>query len=60
MEYPQSWKPRRERQNQRCQELMRLDRIGDRLKPNLLKEEEVDPHLPPQNAQEEQIQMIIL
>ena len=59
--YPQSQKPKREQQNWRCQGLMRLDHIDDRLKPNLLQEEEeVDPHLPLQNAWEEQIQMIIL
>ena len=46
VEYPQSQKPKREQQNRRCQELMRLDRIDDKLKPNLLQEEEeVDPHL---------------
>ena len=40
---------------------MRLDRVDDRPKPNLLQEEEeVDPHLPLQNAREEQIHTIIL
>ena len=41
---------------------MRLDHIDDRPKSDLLQEEEeeVDHHLPLQNAQEEQIQMIIL
>ena len=34
--------------------------VEDRPKPNLLQEEEVDPHLPLQNAREEQIQTIIL
>ena len=42
---------------------MRLDRVDDRPKPNLLQEEEeeeVGPHLPLQNVREEQIQMITL
>ena len=40
---------------------MRLDCIDDRLKPNLLQEEEEeDPHLPLQNVWEEQIQAITL
>ena len=39
---------------------MQLDHIDDRPKPDLLQEEEVDHHLPLQNAQEEQIQIIIL
>ena len=40
---------------------MRLDRIDEKPKPNLVQEEEeVDPHLPLQNVWEEQIQMIIL
>ena len=62
VEYPQSRKPKREWQNWTHQELMRLDCIEDRPRPNLLQEEEeeVDPHLPLQNTWEEQIQMIIL
>ena len=40
---------------------MRLDHADDKSKPNLLQEEEegeeVGPHLPLQNGQEEQIQM---
>ena len=43
---------------------MWLDHVDDRLKLNLLQEEEeeeeVDPHLPLQNVREEQIQMITL
>ena len=42
---------------------MRLDCVDDKSRPNLLQEEEeeeVVPHLPLQNIQEEQIQMIIL
>ena len=40
---------------------MRLDRVDDKSRPNLLQEEEeVVPHLPLQNVREEQIQMIIL
>ena len=43
---------------------MRLDHADDKSKPNLLKEEEegeeVGPHLPLQNGQEEQIQMTTL
>ena len=52
----------RERQNRRHPESMQLDCIDDRPKPDLLQEvkEEVDHHLPLQNSQEEQIQMIIL
>ena len=40
---------------------MRLDRVDDRPKPDLLQEEEkeVDHHLPLRNAWEEQIPMII-
>ena len=43
---------------------MRLDHTDDKSKPNLLQEEEegeeVGPHLPLQNGQEEQIQMTTL
>ena len=41
---------------------MWLDHVDDRLKPNLLQEEEEeeDPHLPLQNIWEEQIWMITL
>ena len=40
---------------------MWLDRVDEKSRPNLLKEEEeVVPHLPLQNVQEEQIQTIIL
>ena len=63
VEYPHFQRPRREQQNRRHPESMWLDRIDDRPKPDLLQEEEeeeVGPHLPLQNAREEQIQMIIL
>ena len=63
VEYPQFQRLRREWQNRRCPESMRLDRIDDRPKPDLLQEEEeeeVDHHLPLWIAREEQIQMIIL
>ena len=62
MEYPQFLRLNREQQNRRHSESMRLDCIEYRPKPDLLQEgeEEVDHHLPLQNAWEEQIQMIIL
>ena len=58
---PQFQRPRREQGNRRHPESMRLGHIDDRPKPDLLQEEEeeVDHHLPLQNAWEEQIQMII-
>ena len=62
VEYPQSQKLKREQCRTRdAKSLIRLDCIDNKLRPNLLQEEEeVDPHLPHQNIREEQIQMIIL
>ena len=61
VECPWYQRPRRGLWNRKCQESAWLDHIDDRPKLDLLQVEEGEgcPHLPLQNAQEEQIPMII-